>query len=88
MSKAKMMMPGKARGRTAIWQFPQPGVPTPRCQHEKKKKREGDGWRAGDERQGKRVGTDLGGINKGTDEDGRRGKIKGPSSFTVSPKSF
>lgn len=41
VSKAKMMMPGEAGGcggawpGLAIWRFPQPGVPTPRCQHEK-----------------------------------------------------
>lgn len=65
MSKAKMMMPGKAGGcweeGLAIWQFPQLGVPTPRCQHEEKKKKENemDGGQETRERQAKRVETDL-----------------------------
>lgn len=51
VSKAKRMMPGEAGG--PAWLSGSRGVPTPRCQHVKR-------WmEGGDERQAKRVETDL-----------------------------
>ena len=70
------------RGRGgAAWLSGSQGVPTPRCQHVKR-------WmEGGDERQAKRVETDLEG-DKQRDWWGRsEGRSKGPSSFTVSSKS-